>query len=156
MASKPTSEDNSPINTRPHSIDLSLELEHQLDFESLPNSPAHDQKSFKRQSLDPQVLASIITQLRISLVEVTKERDGLLHAFEEATQKQALLHENLQIVTDRSVRLEEQLSVAQDKHKDDEEAISMLRTKVEESRLVQLYIPNLLEGSLTGVPDEAS
>ena len=156
MASKPTSEHNSPINTRPHSIDLTLELEHQLDFESLPNSPAHDQKSFKRQSLDPQVLASIITQLRISLVEVTKERDDLFQAFEEATQKQALLQENMQIVADRSAKLEEQLSVAQDKHKDDEEAISMLRTKVEESRLVHLYISNPPAGPLTSVSGEAS
>ena len=139
MASKPPAEDNSPINTRPHSFDLTLELEHQLDSESLPNSPAYDRNSFKHQSLDPHVLASIITQLRISLAEVTKERDDLLQANEEATQKQALLQENLQIVTDRSTKLEEQLSVAQDKHKDDEEAISMLRTKVEESRLAHLY-----------------
>jgi len=140
MASNPPAGDNSPINTRPHSIDLSLELEHQLDAESLPNSPAYDQNSFKHQSLDPHVLATIITQLRISLAEATKERDGLLQAWEEATQKQVLLQENLQIVTDRSTTLEEQLSVAQDKHKDDEEAIAMLRTKVEESRLVHLCI----------------
>ncbi|KAF9647419.1 hypothetical protein BDM02DRAFT_2700255 [Thelephora ganbajun] len=134
MASKPPVDDNPPINTRPYSIDLTLELEHQLDNESLPNSPAHDRKSFKRQSLDSHVLASIITQLRISLADVTRERDDLLLACEEATQKQALLQENLQIVTDRSTKLEEQLSIAHDKHKDDEEAITMLRTKVEESR----------------------
>jgi hypothetical protein len=140
MASKHPAEDYSSINTRPHSIDLSLELEHQLDFESLPNSPSYDRNSFKRQSLDPHVLAIIITQLRTSLAEVTKERDDLLHAWEESTQKQALLQENLQIVTDRSTKLEEQLSVAQDKHKDDDEAIAMLRTKVEESRSVRLYI----------------
>jgi chromosome segregation ATPase len=133
-------EDSSPINARPHSIDLSLELEHQLNSESLPNTPAHGQHSFKRQSLGPHVLASIITQLRFSLAEVTKERDEILRAFEEATHKQAFLQENLQIVTDRSTKLEEQLSVAQDKHKDDEEAINMLRTKVEESRSVYLYI----------------
>jgi len=140
MASKPPVEDHSPINTRPYSIDLTLELEHQLNSESLPNSPVYDQKSFKHQSLDPHVLASIITQLRISVAEVTKERDDLLQAWEEATQKQALLQENLQIVTDRSTKLEEQLSVAQDKHKDDEEAIAMLRTKVEESRSVHPYV----------------
>lgn len=139
MASKHAAGDSSPIDTRPHSIDLSLELEHQLNSESLPNSPAPNRDSFKRQSLDPHVLASIITQLRISLAEVTKERDDILQAFEEATQKQAFLQENLQIVTDRSTKLEEQLSVAQDKHKDDEEAIAMLRTKVEESRSVHLY-----------------
>jgi len=140
MASNPPAGDTSPINARPYSIDLSLELEHQLNSESLPNTPAHDQHSFKRQSLDPHVLASIITQLRFSLAEVTKERDDLLQAFGEATEKQAFLQENLQIVTDRSTKLEEQLSVAQDKHKDDEEAITMLRAKVEESRSVYLYI----------------
>ena len=139
MSSKPPTEDYSPITARPYSIDLSLELEHQLNTESLPNSPAHDVDSFKRQSLDPHVLASIITQLRTSLENVTKERDDLLLAWEEATQKQAFLQENLQIVTDRSTKLEEQLSIAQDKHKDDDEAISMLRTKVEESRSVHLY-----------------
>lgn len=139
MTSRPPAEDYSPIMARPHSIDLSLELEHQLNTESLPNSPAPDATFFQRQSLDPHVLASIITQLRISLEKVTRERDDLLLACEEATQKQALLQENLQIVTDRSTKLEEQLSIAHDKHKDDEEAISMLRTKVEESRSVHLY-----------------
>ena len=139
MSLQPPAGDSSPINARPHSIDLSLELEHQLNTESLPNSPAPDRNSFKRQSLDPHVLASIVTQLRISLAEVTKERDDLLQASEEATQKQVILQENLQIVTDRSTRLEEQLSVAQDKHREDEEAITMLRTKVEESRSVHLY-----------------
>lgn len=139
MTSKPPPEDYSPITARPHSIDLSLELEHQLNTESLPNSPAPDSNSFKRESLDSHVLASIITQLRISLEKVTKERDDLFLACDEATQKQAFLQENLQIVTDRSTKLEEQLSIAYDKHKDDEEAISMLRTKVEESRSVQLY-----------------
>jgi len=137
-------EDNLSINARPHSIDLSLELEHQLDCESLPNSPAAGRESFKYQSLDPHVLATIVTQLRISLAEVTKERDDLLHACGEAAQKQALLQENLQVVTERSAKLEEQLSAAQDKHKDDEEAISMLRTKVEESRSVQRYSRTLV------------
>lgn len=149
MTSEPPTEDYSPITARPHSIDLTLELEHQLNAESLPNSPAHDVNSFKRQSLDPHVLASIITQLRISLGNVTKERDDLLLAWEEATQKQALMQENLQIVTERSTRLEEQLSTAHDKHKDDEEAISMLRTKVEESRSVHLYTD-----ALHGIIDE--
>jgi hypothetical protein len=150
MTSEPSPEDYSPIIARPHSIDLSLELEHQLNTESLPNSPVPDGGFFKRQSLDPHVLASIITQLRISLENVTRERDDLLLACDEATQKQALLQENLQIVTDRSTKLEEQLSVAHDKHKDDEEAISMLRTKVEESRSVYLYSkPHT--GSLTSV-----
>lgn len=134
MASTPPTETISPISTRPHSIDLSLELEHQLDAESLPNSPPPGQESFKTQSLDPHVLATIITQLRISLAAVTRERDDLFQAYEESAQKQALLQENLQVVTDRSAGLEEQLSVAQGKRKDDEEAIAMLRTKVEESR----------------------
>lgn len=149
MASNPPTEDYSPITTRPHSIDLTLELEHQLNAESLPNSPSPNVGSFERQSLDPHVLATIITQLRISLEKVTRERDDLLSASDEAAQKQALLQENLQLVTDRSTKLEEQLSAAHDKHRDDEEAISMLRTKVEESRSVHLYV-KALRGIING------
>ena len=149
MDSMPPTEDYSPITTRPHSIDLSLELEHQLNTESLPNSPAHDVNSFKRQSLDPHVLASIITQLRHSLEQVTRERDDLLLACGEAAKKQVQLQENMQIVTERSAELEEQLSAANDQHKEDEEAIAMLRSKVEESRSVHLSTTPLF-----GITDE--
>ena len=117
-----------------HSIDLSLELERQLDNESLP--PTSPRSNFRPPSLDAGVLVSIITQLRLSLAEITKERDDLLQLLDQTTQSQADLKDNLQLVTDRSSSLEEQLSAAQDKHKEDDEAIAMLRAKVEESRFV--------------------
>ena len=49
--------------TRPMSIDLSLELERQLEAESLPNSPNPP----RPQSLDVNVLVNLVTQLRLSL-----------------------------------------------------------------------------------------
>lgn len=122
---------------RPHSIDLTLELERELDNESLP--PTSPQASNRPQSLDSSVLASIVTQLRFSLDEVTKERDALVHLLEQSTSKHADLQDSLHFATDRATSLEEKLSVAHDKHKEDEEAISMLRTKVEESRLVTTF-----------------
>lgn len=126
-------EQHSPSRT--HSIDLSMQLERELDNEaSPPVSPTGDTN--RPQSLDSSVLASIVTQLRFSLDEVTKERDGLVQLLDESTRKQADLQDNLHIVTERSSTLEVQLSAAQDKHREDEEAISMLRAKVEESRFV--------------------
>lgn len=138
-------EQHSP--NRPHSIDLTLELERELDNEaSPPNSPG---VSNRPQSLDASVLASIVTQLRFSLEEVTKERDGLVELLDKSTRKQADLQDNLQLMTDRSSSLEDQLSAAQDKHREDEEAISMLRAKVEESRFVSLL--SILDYKLTGL-----
>jgi hypothetical protein len=116
------------------SIDLSLQLENSLDIESSPPSSPH--ANSRPPSLDASVLASIITQLRLSLAETTKERDDFLLMFEDAKRKQTALEDNLQVVTDKSALLEEQLSAAREKHKEDEDAISMLRAKVEESRYV--------------------
>jgi chromosome segregation ATPase len=127
-------------SNRPHSIDLTLELERELDNESQPSSPVRqDSTNDRPQSLDGNVLASIVTQLRISLENVTRERDDLLLDLDQAAQKQADLSHSLQLVTDRSSQLEEQLSAAQAKNKEDEEAISMLRAKVEESRSVATF-----------------
>lgn len=132
---------------RPHSIDLTLELERQLESESLPTSP---QAANRPQSLDSSVLASIVTQLRFSLEEVTKERDALVALLEQSTSKHADLQDSLQFATDRATSLEEKLSVAHDKHKEDEEAISMLRTKVEESRSVRIIISPALNSISAG------
>ncbi|KAK0501271.1 hypothetical protein EDD18DRAFT_1066798 [Armillaria luteobubalina] len=127
-----------PKAQRPFSIDLSLELERQLDMESPPVTPAHNAQTHdtrpKRESLDPQVLAHIIMQLRHSLAEMTKERDDLLQFVSGAHSKEAELKDALQAVTDKATELEEELMTARRKMKDDEDAIAMLRTKVEESR----------------------
>lgn len=135
------------VNSRPFSIDLSLELERQLDLESLPNTPshiAHDSTPSpttahpipKRESLDPHVLAHIVMQLRQSLADMTKERDDLLNLVSSVTSQEAVYKDALQSMTDKATSLEEELSAAQNKIKDDEDAINMLRTKVEESRYV--------------------
>ncbi|KAI0372772.1 hypothetical protein BV20DRAFT_910826, partial [Pilatotrama ljubarskyi] len=118
-------------SNRPTSIDLTLELERELDNESLPpNSPNPP----RPQSLDTNVLASIVTQLRLSLAEVTKERDTLADQLAEAQTREQGLKEALEHVTEKCIRFETDLETATNQRKEDEETISMLRTKVEESR----------------------
>jgi hypothetical protein len=114
---------------RPYSIDLTLELERQLEDESLPSTPAG--------KLDPQVLASIV-------MSVTEERDKLLKLLSEADTREAQLRDSLQLRTEKCIKLEDELEEARTKMKDDEDAITMLRTKVEESRrgLMRLQTEN--------------
>ncbi|KAJ7743139.1 hypothetical protein B0H16DRAFT_1014458 [Mycena metata] len=136
---------------RHYSIDLSLELERQLDMESLPSTPAptdppHQQQHHQRTpsnlmqmpdkmpDIDPHVLAHIISQLRHQLADMTRERDDVLGLLATAHTKESELQDALQHITDKAMGLDEALSDARRKNRDDEEAISMLRTKVEESR----------------------
>ncbi|TCD68405.1 hypothetical protein EIP91_010806 [Steccherinum ochraceum] len=123
-------------SNRPHSIDLTLELERQLDNESLPpTSPAPPRRPQSRpQSLDPHVLASIVTQLRLSLEEVTKERDELAHLFTESQASQAELKSTLEHVSEKCTKAESELAVAIDKQQEDADAVTMLRGKLEDSR----------------------
>lgn len=124
-----------PQPSRPYSIDLSLELERQLDAESMPNSPLPNTADPPEPpSLDVNILASIVTNLRLSLADVTRERDTLQDKLNQAMSHQEGVKETLQHVTDKCIRLETELAAAHDKHKDDEDAIAMLRSKVEESR----------------------
>ncbi|KAJ3836074.1 hypothetical protein F5878DRAFT_626175 [Lentinula raphanica] len=143
----------SASHKRPFSIDLSLELERQLDMESLPPTPAHNATSHAnsapviahlRDSLDPDVLAHIISQLRRSLSDLSKEKDDLVSLLASAHSREAELEDALQHMTDKATHMEEELMEARRKNKDDEEAISMLRTKVEESRrgLMRLQTEN--------------
>ncbi|KAI0763742.1 hypothetical protein BD413DRAFT_432967, partial [Trametes elegans] len=119
-----------PDAHRPASIDLSLALERELDNESLPSSPNPP----RPQSLDTHVLASIVTQLRLSLAEVTKERDTLAEQVAGVQAREDGLKEALDHVTEKCIRYETDLEAAANQRKEDEETISMLRTKVEESR----------------------
>ncbi|KAJ3979569.1 hypothetical protein F5890DRAFT_1569329 [Lentinula detonsa] len=143
----------SASHKRPFSIDLSLELERQLDMESLPPTPAHNATMHAnsapviaqlRDSLDPDVLAHIISQLRRSLSDLSKEKDDLVSLLSSAHSREAELEDALQHMTDKATSMEEDLMEARRKNKDDEEAISMLRTKVEESRrgLMRLQTEN--------------
>ncbi|KAH8832300.1 hypothetical protein DL96DRAFT_1810972 [Flagelloscypha sp. PMI_526] len=119
------------------SIDESLELEHALNSESLPPTPAYhttthsipERESVGGIAFDPGVLAHIISQLRSQLKEVTAERDMLARPSEELEYKEALAS-----MTEKATRLEDELSIAKKQNEDDREAISLLRTKVEESR----------------------
>ncbi|KAL0060879.1 hypothetical protein AAF712_012343 [Marasmius tenuissimus] len=129
---------------RPFSIDLSLELERQLESESLPSSPHNAESHPPRDSLDPTVLAHIVMQLRQSLADMTKERDDLLALVSTAHSKEAELNDALQHMTDKATTMEEELTEARKKMRDDEEAINLLRSKVEESRrgLMRLQTEN--------------
>lgn len=116
---------------RAHSIDLSLELERQLDNESLPpSSPRTD----RPQSLDPQVLSTIIINLRTSLAEVQNERDALSAALAESQRKEETAEAELKTVSERQAAVEAELEASKQKNQDDAETLAMLRSKVEESR----------------------
>lgn len=142
----PLSSDSGAAARRHFSIDLSLELERQLDMEAYPSTPPHDAESHsqqdsstetgipKHQSLDPHVLAHIIQQLRQSLSEVTKDRDELQQLVASSHSHEAEMKDVLQLMTDKATTMEIELGDARRKIRDDEDAIAMLRTKVEESR----------------------
>jgi hypothetical protein len=111
---------------RPSSIDLTLELERQLENDAVaPDSTSADRPA----SLDTHVLASIIMQLRHSLSDVSRERDELSRRLSAAQAQESHLNATVQ-------ELGSELEVARRKIADDESAISMLRAKVEESRFV--------------------
>lgn len=149
----PLSTESGAAARRHFSIDLSLELERQLDMEAYPPTPPPDgtessdsrQDSSaatgipKHQSLDPHVLAHIIQQLRQSLSEVTKDRDELQQAVASTSSREAEMKDALQLMTDKAQAMETELEDARQKIRDDEDAISMLRNKVEESRWVTGY-----------------
>ncbi|KAJ7050554.1 hypothetical protein C8F01DRAFT_1178790 [Mycena amicta] len=145
------------VEKRHYSIDLSLELEHQLDMESLPPTPAPQPPapSFQLPDIDPHVLAHIISQLRHQLTDMTKERDDLLALLSAAHTKEAELEDALQHITDKAMSLDEALSDSRRKNKDDDEAIMLLRTKVEESRrgLMRLQAESRRQSSQPGSLD---
>lgn len=122
-------------STRPHSIDFSIALEHQLEIDSLPNSPTVARTSEDHaQPLDPQVLASIVTQLRLSLEQVSKERDDLSNMLVEVQARETDLKDALHTVSERSLRLEGELAALSEKNREDQDAVAMLRSKLEDSR----------------------
>ena len=145
----PNSAEVQPVNAKKHfSIDLSLELERQLNMDSPPITPAHypvtatEDLEHRHEALDPEVLAHLVSQLRHSLGEMTKERDGLAKMLAESHTKQASLNDALQHMTEKVTDLGEQLDESRKKSKDDEEAITLLRAKVEESRHVSSLSSN--------------
>jgi len=148
QASSPTfkTAPEQPGGHKHFSIDLSLELERQLELEgsSPPTTPSVSGSSHSRSNphvhqpnpdtLDPQILVHIITGLRKTVEDLTKERDDLIKLFESSTTREATLQDTLALMTEKATDYEEELSAAKKKMKEDEEAISLLRNKVEESR----------------------
>ncbi|KAH9036314.1 hypothetical protein EDB85DRAFT_2073194 [Lactarius pseudohatsudake] len=118
--------------TRPHSFDLTLELERQLEAESLPTSPARPVG--RPQSLDTHVLASLVTSLRVNVAELTKERDELSATFEVTRAREADLASEVRQLRDSQAEKDLELAALRQKIRDDEESIVLLRSKVEESR----------------------
>lgn len=116
---------------RPYSIDLSLELEHQLENESLPPTPAFKGRPA---SYDQNVVASVIQQLQTDVEHLTRERDDLRDQLSRADADKGGIQETLLQFSAKCEQMEEELEAAKVKMRDDEHAISMLRTKVEESR----------------------
>ncbi|KDQ19152.1 hypothetical protein BOTBODRAFT_28634 [Botryobasidium botryosum FD-172 SS1] len=127
------------INARA-SIDFALDLERQLE-------ELHDDEVLKEMdepaaaALDPDVLTSIIIQLRQNLEAVTTERDELIEALGQTQISNGNLEarvtdltEQLDLETKRADAAEAKLISTQAKVQEDEEQINMLRTKVEESR----------------------
>jgi hypothetical protein len=125
--------------TRPHSFDLTLELEQQLEAESIPTSPARLEGG-RPQSLDAHVVASLVTSLRINVAELTKERDELSAALDAARGREAGLASELHQLKEAQVGQDAELAALRQKARDDEESIVLLRSKVEESRSVILCV----------------
>lgn len=118
--------------TRPHSFDLTLELERQLEAESAPTSPARPDR--RPQSLDTHVLASLVTSLRIHVAELTKERDELSASLKDAHGREEHLTSEVHELKEAQAERYLELAALRQKVRDDEESITLLRSKVEESR----------------------
>ncbi|KAF8498707.1 hypothetical protein F5888DRAFT_1691286 [Russula emetica] len=118
--------------TRPHSYDLTLELERQLEAESLPTSPAKPER--RPQSLDTHVLASLVTSLRVNVAELTKERDELSASLKNAHRREEDLTSEVCQLKEAQAERDIELTTLRQKVRDDEESIVLLRSKVEESR----------------------
>lgn len=131
--STPTPSDAHDLN-RPHSIDLSLELEHQLALEDTDEHPSTSPTRARPASLDPAVVAHLIGELRGDLENITQERNDLLKMIEKHTSTESDLKDTLSNLEDRFTTAQEELQLARQKAQDDQENISMLRAKVEESR----------------------
>ncbi|KAG9004025.1 hypothetical protein FRB94_002734 [Tulasnella sp. JGI-2019a] len=135
-----------------HSIDLAVDLEHALNNEE-HNDSEHglhqenhmmndkNQPDGDEERYDPEILTSIIIQLRATLVNMTHERDESNEALAAAGHKYAALEaktadlsELLTLEKDRCAALEVERDHALHSAKENEEQVNMLRAKVEESR----------------------
>lgn len=128
------------------SIDLSLELERQLNMESPVVSSSYEDITHAEKIAtdsneehhyskpDPDVLAHIVTHMRKSLLDMTKERDELVKMLANANSQDADTKDALQLMTEKATSAGEELDIARKKIREDEDQIVLLRAKVEESR----------------------
>ena len=114
------------------SIDFTLELEHQLENESAQGS--------RPQSLDPHVLASLVTTLRIEATDLRREKDELAAAADAAKERENDMRSEFHRMMVKHASMEEELEKLKRKNQESEDCISVLRGKVEESRCVQPLI----------------
>jgi hypothetical protein len=108
------------------SIDLSLELERELD--ALENSASDPLP------LDPQVLSSLVSQLRRSVAELTQTRDDLVASLSNARAESAELRHTVDQAGERENELQGKVNRLEEQTQADRETINILRQKVEESR----------------------
>ncbi|GJE91104.1 hypothetical protein PsYK624_072530 [Phanerochaete sordida] len=126
--------DYNPQRNSRNSIDLSLELERQLDMESLPTSPSDPRFAIRPTSFDPSVLESLVTSLRLTLDKTEAERDELKTRLSESETRELGLTDALDSVSEKCARLEEELAAAVAKSQEEQDAVIMLRGKLEDSR----------------------
>lgn len=129
-----------PSVETPFGTDFSLELSGALE------SDAHDHLSGKETQmddfasivmLDPEVLASLIIQLRTNLSSATRERDLLRGERDELIRDLVITQTRLQDLEgsqEREVQLLNEMASWRKRAEDAEEQVAMLRGKVEESR----------------------
>ncbi|KIO29910.1 hypothetical protein M407DRAFT_161133 [Tulasnella calospora MUT 4182] len=135
------------------SIQLALELEHELDdgehHPPSPRSSSQQKGSNNMSAVDPlstteydsEVLTSIIIQLRADLAKITQERDESNQALAESGHKFAALEakaadleELFEAEKKRADKAEAERDEALKNAQENEEQVNLLRAKVEESR----------------------
>ncbi|KZV60707.1 hypothetical protein PENSPDRAFT_659411 [Peniophora sp. CONT] len=122
------------------SIDLSLELEHQLQLEDDASHPS----SSRPHSLDPHVLSALIKSLHAEVSKLTKERDELAGALGDSREREGDLREEVHRMMETHATMDEQMDELRHKNQEAEESIALLRSKVEDSRraLMRLQTEN--------------
>jgi len=115
-----------PRHVQKSSIDLSLELERELD--ALENSTS------EAVSLDPEVLSSLVSQLRSSVAELSQTRDDLVDSLGKARTENVELRHSLDQAEVREKKVQEKMNKLDEQTQADRDTINLLRQKVEESR----------------------
>lgn len=119
------------------SIDLSLELEHQLQLEDDASHPS----SSRPHSLDPHILSTLIKNLHEEVSKLTKERDELAGALTDSREREGDLREEVHRMMESHATMDEQMDELKHKNQEAEESIALLRSKVEDSRYMATVFP---------------